>query len=68
MSRRLQDSLTWLLAVGLLISQATPWVPEKPYIVAGAFGLLGLPSIRKVQEAVNREIKAEQPEAERAEQ
>lgn len=55
MTRRLQDLLTWLLAAGLLISQATPWVPEKPYIIAGAFGLLGLPSIRKVQEAVNRE-------------
>lgn len=55
MTRRLQDFLTWLLAAGLLISQATPWVPEKPYIIAGAFGLLGLPSIRKVQDAVNRE-------------
>ena len=55
MDRRRQDFLTWLVAVGLIISQATPWVPEKPYIVAGAFGLLGLPTIRKVQDAVNRE-------------
>lgn len=54
MNRRQQDFWTWVLAVGLLISQATPWVPEKPYIVAGAFGLLGLPSIRKVQDAVNK--------------
>lgn len=55
MTRRRQDFLTWLLAAGLLISQTTPWVPDKPAIIAGAFGLLGLPSIRKVQEAVNRE-------------
>lgn len=55
MSRALQDFLTWLLAVGLLISQATPWLPEKPYLIAGAFGLLGLPTIRKVQDAMNRE-------------
>lgn len=52
MDRRTQDFLTWLVAVGLLISQATPWVPEKPYLVAGAFGLLGLPTIRKVQDAL----------------
>ena len=56
MTRRLQDLLTWLLAAGLLISQATPWVPEKPYIIAGAFGLLGLPGIRKVQEIVNQGV------------
>lgn len=55
MDRKRQDFLTWLLAAGLLISQATPWVPEKPYIIAGAFGLLGLPTIRKVQDAVNQE-------------
>lgn len=58
MTRRRQDFLTWLLAVGLLIYQATPWAPERLSIVAGAFGLLGLPSIRKVQDAVNRDIKA----------
>lgn len=56
MSRRRQDFWTWVLAVGLLISQATPWVPERPFIIAGAFGLLGLPGIRKVQDVVNQEI------------
>lgn len=55
MSRRLQDTLTWLLAAGLLISQAIPGVVEKPYIVAGAFGLLGLPIVRRVQDSVNQE-------------
>jgi hypothetical protein len=64
-TRRRQDFLTWLLAAGLLISQAMPWVPERPYIIAGAFGLLGLPSIRKVQEAVNQEeVAAEEAEIE----
>jgi len=53
-SRRSQDFASWLLAVGILVSQATPWLPEKPYLIAGAFGLLGLPSIRKVQDVVNR--------------
>lgn len=54
-NRDVQDALTWLVAVVLLISQATPWIPEKPYLIAGAFGLLGLPTIRKVQDAVNRD-------------
>lgn len=54
MSRPTQDFLTWLLGVGILISQATPWVPEKPFIIAAAGGLLGLPTIRKVQDAVNK--------------
>jgi len=62
--RKRQDFLTWVLAVGLLISQATPWVPERPYIVAGAFGLLGLPSIRKVQDAVNRLREDDHPDRE----
>lgn len=56
MDRRLQDFGTWLLAVGLLVSQAIPGVPEKPYIIAGAFGLLGLPTIRQVQEHINRKV------------
>lgn len=54
MSRQTQDFLTWLLGAGILISQATPWVPEKPFIIAAAGGLLGLPTIRKVQDAVNK--------------
>lgn len=54
MSRQTQDFFTWLLGVGILISQATPWVPEKPFIIAAAGGLLGLPTIRKVQDAVNK--------------
>lgn len=54
MSRHTQDFLTWLLGAGILISQATPWVPEKPFIIAIAGGLLGLPPIRKVQDAVNK--------------
>ncbi len=64
MSRRTQDFLTWLVGVGILISQATPWVPEKPFIIAAAGGLLGLPTIRKVQDVVNgmnngdKEVKA----------
>lgn len=62
MTRRQQDVLTWLFAIGILVSQATPWVHEKPYLVAGAFGLLGLPTIRKVQDAVNQE-QAENGEA-----
>jgi len=32
----------------------TPWVPHRPEIAAGAFGLLGLPFIRTVQDVVNR--------------
>lgn len=40
--------------MGILISQATPWVPEKPFIIAAAGALLGLPTIRKVQDAVNK--------------
>ena len=55
MTRKQQDFFTWLLAIALLVSQATPWLPEKPYLIAGAFGLLGLPTIRKVQDIVNRE-------------
>ena len=61
MSRRRQDFFTWLLAVGLIVSQATPWVPEKPYLIAGAFGLLGLPTIRRVQDVVNREEGEDRP-------
>jgi hypothetical protein len=51
--RRTQDLLTWALAAGLLISQVTPWVPVRQDIVVGAFGLLGLPFIRKAQDAIN---------------
>lgn len=54
MSRRTQDALTWVGAWGLLLSQLTPWVPHRPEIAAGAFGLLGLPFIRTVQDVVNR--------------
>lgn len=57
MSRKLQDTLTWVLAAGLLVSQAIPGIPEKPYIIAGAFGLLGLPTIRQVQEHINEKMK-----------
>ena len=60
MDRKRQDFFTWLLGVGLLISQATPWVPEKPFIIAAAGGLLGLPTIRKVQDAVNQEKEAQE--------
>jgi hypothetical protein len=52
-TRRQQDICTWAVAIGILVSQSTPWVPEKPALIAGAFGLLGLPTIRKVQAAVN---------------
>lgn len=48
-----------MLAVGLLISQAIPGIPEKPYIIAGAFGLLGLPTIRHVQERINKKVEEE---------
>jgi hypothetical protein len=56
MTRRQQDFYTWLVAVGVLASQVVLAVMEKetvPALIAGAFGLLGLPTIRKVQDAVN---------------
>ena len=56
MSRRRQDFWTWAVAIGILISQATPWVPEKPYIIGAAIGLLGVVPIRKAQDAVNRVV------------
>ena len=61
MSRRRQDLFTWAVALAILISQATPWVPEKPFILAAASGLLGLPGIRKVQDAVNKAIREQEP-------
>lgn len=57
MKRQTQDFYTWLLACGLLISQLIPYVPRRAELVAGAFGLLGLPTIRKVQDAVNKDNK-----------
>ena len=41
-----------------MISQATPWIPEKPVLIVAAGGLLGLPTIRKVQDAVNQNEEA----------
>lgn len=63
MTRRRQDLLTWVVALGLLISQATPWVPEKPYIIAAASGLLGLIPIRKVQDLIDRDQKDQKNQA-----
>lgn len=54
MSRKTQDIVTWAVALGILISQGTPWVPPNPALIAAAAGLLGLPSIRKVQDAANK--------------
>lgn len=62
MDRKTQDFLTWLIAIGVFVSQATPWVPEKPYIIGAAVGLLGLPSIRKAQDGVNRLLNGGDPE------
>ena len=59
MDRKRQDFFTWLLAVGLLLSQLLPFVPRRSELVVGAFGLLGLPTIRKVQDAVNQVDKKE---------
>ena len=55
MDRQRQDFLTWLLAAGLLVSQLLPFVPRRSELVVGAFGLLGLPTIRRVQDAVNKD-------------
>lgn len=55
MDRKRQDFFTWLVAVILLLSQLLPFVPRRSELVVGAFGLLGLPTIRKVQDVVNRE-------------
>jgi hypothetical protein len=51
--RKRQDFLTWLLGVGLLLSQLLPFVPRRAELVVAASGLLGLPTIRKVQDAVS---------------
>lgn len=59
MDRKRQDFYTWLLAAGLLISQLLPFVPRRSELVVGAFGLLGLPTIRKVQDVVNKIDKEE---------
>lgn len=53
MTRRQQDQLTRLAAIGILVSQATPWVPERPTLLVVVGGLLGLPLVRKVQDAIN---------------
>lgn len=56
MTRRQQDFYTWLVAVGVIASQVVLSVLGQqtvPALLAGAFGLLGLPTIRKVQDAVN---------------
>lgn len=62
MSRKQQDLLTWILAAGLLVSQLFEFVPHRPELVAGAFGLLGLPTIRKFQDIVNREEGEDRPQ------
>lgn len=59
MTRKRQDFFTWLLACGLLLSQLFPFIPRRSELVVGAFGLLGLPAIRKVQDAVNKADKEE---------
>ena len=53
MDRKRQDFLTWLIGAGIVLSQLLPFVPRRSELVVGAFGLLGLPTIRKVQDAVN---------------
>lgn len=64
MTRRQQDALTRLVAIGILVSQATPWVPERPTLLVVVGGLLGLPLVRKVQDAINAiEAKGETEDA-----
>lgn len=53
LDRQRQDFLTWAVALGILVSQATPWVPSNPPLLAVVAGILGIPTIRKVQDAVN---------------
>lgn len=62
MSRKNQDLFTWVLAAALLVSQLFPFIPHRPELVAGAFGLLGVPYIRQAQDAVNREEGEDRPQ------
>lgn len=55
MDRKRQDFYTKLLAGALLLSQLMPFIPRRPELVAGAFGLLGVIPIRKAQDEVNKE-------------
>lgn len=58
MTRKRQDFYTWLLAMLLVVSQVVffaLWREVSEVLVALAGGLLGLPTIRKVQDAVNEE-------------
>lgn len=57
MSRATQDLFTWLLALGIMVSQALPFIPEKPYLIGGAIAMLGVVPIRRVQDAVNERVR-----------
>ncbi len=64
MTRRQQDFYTWLLAAAVIASQVGLSLMDRetvPALLAGAFGLLGLPTIRKVQDAVNDQEEAAAP-------
>lgn len=64
MTRKQQDLASWVVAVAVLASQVVLSLlgkPTAPTLIAGAFGMLGLPTIRKVQDAVNEEAEAEKP-------
>lgn len=57
MEKKHLDLLYRLLGVGIVVSQLIPFIPRRPELLVVASGLLGLPTILKVQEAVNKETK-----------
>lgn len=62
MTRKQQDLASWAVAVAVLLSQVVLSLlgkPTVPTLIAGAFAMLGLPTVRKVQDAVNEEAENE---------
>ena len=56
MSRRLQDTLTFAVGIGLLGSQVVGYflgLGEAPYLTAAGLGCLGIIPIRKAQDSIN---------------
>lgn len=59
MDRKRQDLLYRVLGAGIVISQLVPFIPRRPELLVVASGLLGLPTILGVKEAVDKGVGVE---------